>query len=82
MCELAGGAVRGIFLAEWLEGDLVAVGFCDLLGPFLKLGAGPLEAMVTVAELARLHSFKEDIVFNIGSGDDDVLRTGALEDDA
>lgn len=71
----------GVFLPEGFEGDLVVVGFCDLVGPSFELGASPLEAMVAVTELAGLHPFEEDVVFDVGRGDDDVGWAGALEND-
>lgn len=72
----------GMFFAEGLEGDLVVVGLGDLVGPGFKFGAGPFEAVVAVSELAGFHSFEEDVVFDIGRGDDDVGRAGAFENDA
>jgi len=82
MGELAGCSVGGVFFAERFKGDLVAVGFGDFLGPGFELGAGPFEAVVAVTELAGLHGFEEDVVFDIGRGDDDVSGACAFEDDA
>lgn len=70
-----------VFCAEGFEGDLVVVRLGDLVSPGFEFGAGPFEAMVAVAELAGLHALEKDIVFDVGSGDDDVGRTGALEND-
>lgn len=72
----------GMFFAEGLEGDLVVVRLGDLVGPEFKLGAGPFEAVVAVSELAGIHAFEEDVVFDVGGGDDDVSGSGAFEDDA
>lgn len=71
----------GVFLPEGFEGDLVVVGFGDLASPGFEFGAGPFEAVVAVAKLAWFHSFEEDVVFDVGGGDDDVGGAGALEND-
>lgn len=47
----------------------VALGYADGLGR--ELGAGPLEAVVVVAELARVELFEELVVIGIGRGDED-----------
>ena len=40
-------------------------------GPGRKLGAGPLEAVVVVAEVARVELLEELVVVGIGRGDED-----------
>jgi hypothetical protein len=61
----------------------VAFGYAG--GPGRKLGAGPLEAVVVVAEVAGVELFEELVVVGIGRGDEDsgaaldwlVAATGA-----
>jgi hypothetical protein len=51
----------------------VAFGYAG--GPGCKLGAGPLEAVVVVAEVAGVELFEELVVVGIGRGDEDSGAT-------
>ena len=52
----------------------MALGYAG--GPGRKLGAGPLEAVVVVAEVAGIELLEELVVVGIGRGDEDVRRPG------
>lgn len=45
-------------------------------GPGRKLGAGPLEAVVVVAKVARVELLEKLVVVGVGRGDEDVRRPG------
>ena len=42
--------MRCVFFTQWLEGHFIAVRCSHPIRPFAELGAGPLEAMVSVTE--------------------------------
>src|SRR5215218_2856117 len=53
----------------------------DPLRPALKLRPGPFKTMIRMPELAGGKRFPFDVVFCIGSGQDDGLGAGELEED-
>ena len=66
----------GILGADRQEADRVAEPLGDAVGPGRELGAGPLEAVVAVAEAAGRQRLEADVVLGVGRRDDDVRRAG------
>jgi len=54
------------------DSDLIAEAHCYCVGPFIKLRSCPFESMIAVAHLARWKAGKQDVVFAIGSCDNNV----------
>src|SRR5579859_4302627 len=71
-----------VFLADRNKANLVSEAVAYSLCPGLKFRTGPLKAMVFVAHRSGRESFKFDVVFLIGSGDDNCLWFREFEEDA
>lgn len=67
---------------DGLEADLVGEAGGGGLGPGGEFGAGPLKAMVAVAELACGQGREQGVVLAVGGSDEDVLGPREFEDDA
>jgi hypothetical protein len=65
------GAYPLNFLAHRHDAHLIPVALVHAGGLGRKLGAGPLEAVVVVAKLARVKLLEELVVVGIGRRDED-----------
>ena len=68
--HLRGGAYALHFVAHRHDANLIPVALGHAGGPGRKLGAGPLEAVVVVAEVTRVELLEELVVVGIGRGDE------------
>src|SRR5205823_4677494 len=80
--HLAGGADFGVHVAEWVDANRVAEGRADAVAPRRELGAGPLEAVVRVPELARGQAFKAHVVLAVRRRQHDHAGPSASEQHA
>src|SRR5512146_2848023 len=80
--QLRGRAQVGVHRAKLPLRHTVAVPRGDALGPGVALGAGPLEAVVAVAQARLANRLPMGVVLAVGRGDDDPARAGMLEDNS
>ena len=70
-----------VFLAYRQKASRVSEARSNSLRPLLKLGAGPLKAVVLVAKLSRGESGKLHVVFRVRGGDNHGPWPGCFKDD-
>src|SRR5579884_2961076 len=71
-----------VFLADRKESNLIAKTLGDIRCPGLKLGAGPLEAVVAVPVGAGGQAFPDDVVLDVRGREDDRARLHEFKEDS